>query len=192
MPTCTASSRSPSTTDGAENLNSATMHWQSKKVSSVPKLSVMNRIAGLAISIQDFCERVQTGLANADFAQKRHLIELLVDRVTVKDTEVEIRYVISTTPGSEHVRFCHLRTDYLNHPAVTPEPFAAVNAASCDSGLYSSLAQCLAAFVVVIALVGMDLVRALSRSALQACHRINNGPKAVCQHRGRAAQARGS
>ena len=63
-------------------------------------------IAGLAISIQ-------SGLANADFAQKRQLIELLVDRVIVKDREVEIRYVIPTTPGSEHVRFCHLRTDYL-------------------------------------------------------------------------------
>lgn len=74
-------------------------------------------IAGLAISIQDFCARVRSGLANADFAQKRQLIELLVDRVIVKDSEVEIRYVIPTSPGSEHVRFCHLRTDYLDDPA---------------------------------------------------------------------------
>jgi site-specific DNA recombinase len=73
-------------------------------------------IAGLAISIQDFCARVRSGLANADFAQKRQLIELLVDRVIVKDSEVEIRYVIPTSPGSEHVRFCHLRTDYLRDP----------------------------------------------------------------------------
>jgi site-specific DNA recombinase len=79
-------------------------------------------IAGLAITIQDFCARVQSGLANADFAQKRQLIELLVDRVIVKDSEVEIRYVIPTSPGSEHVRFCHLRTDYLDHPAAAAQP----------------------------------------------------------------------
>ena len=42
------------------------------------------------------------------------IIELLVDRVVVKDTEVEIRYVIPTSPSSEHVHFCHLRTDYFS------------------------------------------------------------------------------
>lgn len=73
-------------------------------------------IAGLAIAIDDFCARVRGGLANADFAQKRQLIELLVDRIIVTDTEVEIRYVIPTSPSSEHVRFCHLRTDYFAHP----------------------------------------------------------------------------
>ena len=31
----------------------------------------------------------------------------------VKDGEVEIRYVIPTSPTSEHVRFCHLRSDYF-------------------------------------------------------------------------------
>jgi len=80
-------------------------------------------IAGLAISIQEFCARVQSGLANADFAQKRQLIELLVDRVIVKDSEVEIRYVIPTSPGSEHVRFCHLRTDYFANPGLVWQLF---------------------------------------------------------------------
>jgi site-specific DNA recombinase len=42
---------------------------------------------------------------------------LLIDRVVVTDAEVEIRYVLPTTPESEHVRFCHLRKDYLDHPA---------------------------------------------------------------------------
>lgn len=43
-------------------------------------------------------------------------MELLVDRVVVTDDDVEIRYVIPTTPESEQVRFCHLRTDYFRQP----------------------------------------------------------------------------
>lgn len=69
-------------------------------------------VSGLAINIDAFCARVQGGLAQATFEQKRQLVELLIDRVIVTDTEVEIRYVISTHPSSEHVRFCHLRKDY--------------------------------------------------------------------------------
>jgi site-specific DNA recombinase len=75
-------------------------------------------IAGLGLAIEEFCRRVQDGLDNATFEQKRRLIELLIDRVIVKDEEVEIRYVIPTSPSSEHVRFCHLRTDYFNAPDV--------------------------------------------------------------------------
>lgn len=67
----------------------------------------------LVNSVEDFCRRVQTGLMEATFEQKRQLVELLVDRVVVKDGEVEIRYVIPTSPTSEHVRFCHLRSDYF-------------------------------------------------------------------------------
>jgi site-specific DNA recombinase len=37
--------------------------------------------------------------------------------VIVTDEEVEIRYVIPTDPSSEHVRFCHLRSDYLHNPS---------------------------------------------------------------------------
>ncbi|MGI8948368.1 MAG: hypothetical protein ACR2FV_10440, partial [Ornithinimicrobium sp.] len=44
------------------------------------------------------------------------LAELLIDRVVVTDGDVEIRYVIPTTPESEKVRFCHLRTDYFRRP----------------------------------------------------------------------------
>jgi transposase InsO family protein len=40
---------------------------------------------------------------------------LLVDRVVVTDDAVEIRYVFPTQPSSEHVRFCHLRTDYFTY-----------------------------------------------------------------------------
>ncbi len=73
-------------------------------------------IAGLAVGIEEFCARVRTGLDNASFDHKRRLVELLIDRVIVTDTEVEIRYAVPTHPHSEHVRFCHLRTDYFGVP----------------------------------------------------------------------------
>lgn len=73
-------------------------------------------LAGVAGSVETFCERVRFGLADATFEQRRALVELLIDRVIVTDEEVEIRYVIPTDPSSEKVRFCHLRSDYLHHP----------------------------------------------------------------------------
>src|SRR5262247_2029498 len=51
---------------------------------------------------------------NTTWEQKRQLVELLIDRVVVTDADVEIHYVIPTTPASEQVRFCHLRTDYFH------------------------------------------------------------------------------
>jgi site-specific DNA recombinase len=77
------------------------------------KVDRQAEIAGWAASATTFCERVRAGLAGADFAQKRQLVELLIDRVLVSDDVVEIRYVIPLGPDSEKVRFCHLRTDYF-------------------------------------------------------------------------------
>ncbi len=74
-------------------------------------------LAGVADSLAGFCRRVAQGLATATFAQRRQLVELLIDRVIVTDEDVEIRYVLPTTPESEHIRFCHLRKDYFHHPA---------------------------------------------------------------------------
>jgi site-specific DNA recombinase len=65
-------------------------------------------------NVEQFCRRVQAGLVQASFEQKRQLVELLIDRVVVTDGDVELRYVIPTTPASEQVRFCHLRTDYFD------------------------------------------------------------------------------
>ncbi len=76
-----------------------------------------DEVAGMVQSIETFCQRVQQGLDQATFEQKRQLVELLIDRVVVTDEEVEIRYVIPTAPGSEHLRFCHLRLDYFDMPA---------------------------------------------------------------------------
>jgi site-specific DNA recombinase len=70
-------------------------------------------LAQLGASIEEFCNRIHAGLANATFEQKRALVELLIDRVLVADGEVEIRYVVPTHPSSEKVRFCHLRKDYF-------------------------------------------------------------------------------
>ena len=77
-----------------------------------------DELAAMVQSIDAFCQRVQQGLAQATFDERRQLIELLVDRVVVTGEEVEIRYVIPTSPSSEHLRFCHLRSDYFHHPAV--------------------------------------------------------------------------
>lgn len=55
-------------------------------------------------------------MAAATFEDKRKLVELLIDRVVVSDDNVEIRYVIPTSPQSEHVRFMHLRSDYFGDP----------------------------------------------------------------------------
>ncbi len=73
-------------------------------------------LAAVVASVEDFCQRVQAGLVNATFEQKRQLVELLIDRVIVANGDVEIRYVIPTSPSSEHVRFCHFRSDYFRAP----------------------------------------------------------------------------
>ncbi|HET6519094.1 MAG TPA: recombinase family protein [Geminicoccaceae bacterium] len=74
------------------------------------------QLAGVAASIEAFRARVRHGLAAATFEQRRQLVLLLIDRVIVTDAEVEIRYVLPTSPESEHVRFCHLRKDYFDDP----------------------------------------------------------------------------
>jgi site-specific DNA recombinase len=71
------------------------------------------QLAGYAAGMREFAERVAGTLANATFDQKRQLVELLIDRVIVKDDQVEIRYVIPTSPAGEKMRFCHLRSDYF-------------------------------------------------------------------------------
>ena len=74
-------------------------------------------LAGMAASVEAFRARVQHGLATATFEQRRQLVLLLIDRVIVTDDDVEIRYVLPTSPESEHVRFRQLRKDYFADPA---------------------------------------------------------------------------
>lgn len=69
-------------------------------------------LRALVSSLADFAERVARGLEQASFAQRRTLVELLIDHVVVTDEEVEIRYVFPTTPAGERLPFCQLRLDY--------------------------------------------------------------------------------
>jgi hypothetical protein len=48
----------------------------------------------LAARVEDFRTAVAEGLEYAGFAQRRALVELLIDRVVVDGADVEIRYVI--------------------------------------------------------------------------------------------------
>ncbi|MBV8074794.1 MAG: recombinase family protein, partial [Planctomycetaceae bacterium] len=80
----------------------------------------LDQALGLATSLESFCERASQGLQEATFDQRRQLVELLIDRVVVTDDEIEIRYVFPTCPQSEHVRFCHLRSDYFHDPPPGP------------------------------------------------------------------------
>ena len=75
----------------------------------------------LAKNIQEFCKRIQPTLESLDFDQRRHLVELLIDRVIVDNENVEIRFVIPTSPKGETSRFCHLRTDYFDLKAQAVE-----------------------------------------------------------------------
>jgi site-specific DNA recombinase len=98
-------------------------------------------LARIADSIEEFREQVRAGLADANVEQKRRLVELLIDRVIVNDEEVEIRYVVPTSPEGPHQPFCHLRTDYLlplpqvawgRAAAARPRPAAGYGRANCD------------------------------------------------------------
>jgi hypothetical protein len=70
-------------------------------------------VSAIAQSMTAVLEQLRVGLDQASFEQRRHLVELLIDRVVVTDGQVQIRYVIPTTQGSTKTRFCHLRTDYF-------------------------------------------------------------------------------
>ena len=59
----------------------------------------------IARSIEEFCVQTRAGLANASFEKRRALVELLIDWVIVADSEVEIHYVIPTSPASVQIRF---------------------------------------------------------------------------------------
>ena len=59
-------------------------------------------LGAVADGIEAFCQAVRAGLATATFEQRRLLAELLIDRVVVTDSDVEIRYVLPTSPDGPH------------------------------------------------------------------------------------------
>jgi site-specific DNA recombinase len=74
-------------------------------------------LGAVADGIEAFCQTVRAGLATATFEQRRLLAELLIDRVVVTDGQVEIRYVLPTSPEGPHRPFCQLCKDHLDRPA---------------------------------------------------------------------------
>ena len=117
------------------------------------------QLTGWAASAAEFCQRVQGGLAQADFAQRRQLLELLVDRVVVTEDEVEIRYVVPLSPDGERRRFCHLRKDYLDAmaPLVVLNRLVAGPPAG-NAGLDALVLQGFPEPVRVIAFIGQEPV----------------------------------
>ena len=79
-------------------------------------------LRAIADGIEAFCQTVRAGLATATFAQRRLLVELLIDRVVVTDDKVEIRYVLPTSPDGPHPPFCQLRKDHLDRPSGPGHP----------------------------------------------------------------------
>jgi site-specific DNA recombinase len=71
-------------------------------------------VRALAGPMTALCARLRTGLETATFAQRRELVELLIDRVVVTDSELEIRYVIPLTEASTATPFGQLGADYLD------------------------------------------------------------------------------
>jgi site-specific DNA recombinase len=128
-------------------------------------------LAGVAQSLTDFCRRIEQGLAAATFEQRRQVLLLLVDRVIVTDDAVEIRYVLPTTPGSEPIRFCHLRKDYFHDPPPTTQSALVLDAFAGDPHLNPAPMEGAATVARVVALVGVDLLRALARSSTWSPHR---------------------
>jgi site-specific DNA recombinase len=58
--------------------------------------------SAVANSVDAFCTQVRAGLTAATFAERRTLVELLIDRVIVTDAAVESRYAIPTSPAGPH------------------------------------------------------------------------------------------
>jgi site-specific DNA recombinase len=98
----------------------ATLATQQRQLDAIAQQRL--ELGAVADGIQAFCQTVRAGLATATFAQRRLLVELLIDRVVVTDGEVEIRYVLPTSPDGPHPPFCQLRKDHLDRPADPGHP----------------------------------------------------------------------
>jgi site-specific DNA recombinase len=98
----------------------ATLATQQRQLDAIAQQRL--ELRAITDGIQAFCQTVRAGLATATCAQRRLLVELLIDRVVVTDGEVEIRYVLPTSPDGPHPPFCQLRKDHLHRPAGPGHP----------------------------------------------------------------------
>ena len=93
----------------------ATLAAQQRQLDAITQQRL--ELSAVADGIEAFCQTIRAGLATATFDQRRQLAELLIDRVIVTDDQVEIRYVLPTSPDGPHRPFCQLRKDHLEPPA---------------------------------------------------------------------------
>src|SRR5947207_8389537 len=98
----------------------ATLQAQQRQLDATAKQRL--ELAAIAGGIEAFCQTIRDGLAAATCAQRRQLAELLIDRVIVTDDQVEIRYVLPTSPDGPHPPFCQLRKDHIDPPADLGQP----------------------------------------------------------------------
>jgi site-specific DNA recombinase len=98
----------------------ATLAAQQRQLDAIAQQRL--ELGAVAGGIEAFCQTVRAGLATASFAQRRLLVELLIDRVVVTNDKVEIRYVLPTSPDGPHPSFCQLRKDHLDRPAAPGDP----------------------------------------------------------------------
>jgi site-specific DNA recombinase len=101
-----------------QTQNGLTQQLRQLEVQAQKQLDVTK----LATHINDFCQRLAPTLEQLSFAQRRQLVELLIDCVIVDNDKVEIRYVIPTGPHGEQTPFSHLRKDHFNDVTRTDGP----------------------------------------------------------------------
>src|SRR6267142_5472765 len=95
-------------------------------------------IAALAHGLEALCRRLQPTLDQLTCAQRRPLVERLIDHVLVTHDQVEMRYVVPTGPQGETTPFCHVRLDYLDRPSwwiTRHDPLRAQAQSSCQAML---------------------------------------------------------
>jgi site-specific DNA recombinase len=92
----------------------ATFHAQQCQLEAAAQQRL--ELTAVAGGTEAFCQTVRAGLATATFTQRRQLAELLIDRVIVTGSDIEIRYVLPTSPDGPHRPFCQLRKDHLDRP----------------------------------------------------------------------------
>jgi site-specific DNA recombinase len=98
----------------------ATLAAQQRQLDAVAEQRL--ELRAVADGIEAFCQTVRAGLATATFAQRRLLVELLIDRVIITDDKVEIRYVLPTSPDGPHPPYCQLRKAHLHRPPAPGHP----------------------------------------------------------------------
>ena len=75
------------------------------------------RLAELCANLETLCQTIRTGLDVLDFAGRRRIVELLVDRVRISHETVEIRYAIPLTGLGHTDKKGPLQLPYRSHQA---------------------------------------------------------------------------